>query len=472
MSLALLLDVGSTFTKVAAVELGTGNLISWTMSPTTRLGDVLEGVEAAIAVAESRGGFCRRDAEIRLASSSAAGGLKMAVVGLVPELTVEAAARAALGAGARLTHSICYEMTPQEAADLRQAPPDIILLVGGTDGGNRSTVLHNAAVLADLGPAVPYIVAANKTASPVAADRLAAGGHRVWTCPNVLPAVDSLNVDPVREIIREVFMQHIVAARGLDRLDKHLDGVIMPTPVAVMEAAELLAGDSDCGGAAAMVVDVGGATTDVYSVGAAESYTHGAVYRGLAEPDSKRTVEGDLGVRIGAGGVLAQVGGGTLARMLSSLDSRLDVPEAAVATAVERMVTQPALVPRRGEWQEALDGALAWYALRLAMARHVGRTRLVYTPTGPVLVLEGKDLRGAELVVGTGGPLVFGRWAQEVLQGVLFDPEEPDVLKPAAARLMVDSNYIMFAAGLLRQADPYGALNLIRNSLLPVKGRG
>jgi MutL protein/Methylaspartate mutase E chain (MutE) len=142
--LVLLYDLGSTFTKVAAVDVEAGRLVAWAKAASTVTTDITEGLEAALREAERQGGFSRARARLRLASSSAAGGLRLVAVGLVPELTGEAARRAALGAGARVVGTLSYEMTAGEVRELEGLDPDIVLLAGGTDGGNKTVLVHNA----------------------------------------------------------------------------------------------------------------------------------------------------------------------------------------------------------------------------------------------------------------------------------------------------------------------------------------
>jgi uncharacterized protein (TIGR01319 family) len=482
--LVLLYDLGSTFTKVAAVDVGTGRLVAWAKAASTVATDITEGLEEALCDAERQGGFVRAEARLRLASSSAAGGLRLVAVGLVPELTGEAARRAALGAGAKVVGTFSYEMTAGEAHELEGLDPDIVLLAGGTDGGNKTVLVHNGRRLAAARIHAPIVIAGNKVVADDAADVLRAAGKEVWIAQNVLPSVGVLNVDPARQAIREVFIRRIVHAKGLDRASQYVDGILMPTPTAVLAAAELLAsdktpsridvqpggapGDEAPGLSGVLVVDVGGATTDVHSVGKGEPSLPGLVPKGLPEPMSKRTVEGDLGVRWNATSILEAVGADRLAAAMAAVlpgDVSAADPGRDVCDAVARLARQTSDVPS-GSWEVALDYALASSAVDLAMSRHAGQVDEVITLSGKVSVLYGKDLSQFAVVVGTGGPLVSNPFRDEILRAATWDARRPHVLKPRRPRLMVDRDYVMFAAGLLAERDRASALRLLASSLI------
>ena len=143
MTCALLIDFGSTFTKLRAVDLGTCRIIATAQAASTVTSDVNVGLDAALARMAAQLGSLPRF-QYRLASSSAAGGLRMATVGLVRELTAEAARQAALGAGAKLVGSFAYRLTAADMRRLEELEPDLLLLCGGTDGGNSEVILRNA----------------------------------------------------------------------------------------------------------------------------------------------------------------------------------------------------------------------------------------------------------------------------------------------------------------------------------------
>lgn len=459
---ALLIDFGSTYTKLTALDLGSGRLLGKAQGPSTVTTDVMIGLEVALArLREVVGGdVAFRD---RLACSSAAGGLRMVTIGLVPELTAQAARYAALGAGARVVGVFSHRLTPDDRAAIARLAPDIVLLAGGTDGGNADVIRHNARGLAAAGLACPVVVAGNRVAATEVAADLRAAGLPVVVTPNVMPDIGRLDVEPAREAIRRVFLERIVRAKGIDRAQRHTD-ILMPTPTAVLAGARLLAqghaGQPGLGDL--VVVDVGGATTDVHSVCSGEPSRAGVVYRGLPEPFLKRTVEGDLGMRHNALTILETVGAAALGRESGLSPERVEALVRALAADVER-------VPASGEERE-LDGALARAAVEVAVERHAGRLQTVYTALGPSQVQEGKDLTAVRAVVGTGGALAYSPGAARILRRALYDPADPGSLRPTAPALYLDREYLLYAVGLLAEVDPAAAAAVARRHIRPIDG--
>jgi uncharacterized protein (TIGR01319 family) len=454
MSLALLVDFGSTYTKVRAVDLDAARVVASAQAPSTVGSDVTIGLQAALDRLHAVLGPVARW-RWRLATSSAAGGLRMVTVGLVRELTAEAARRAALGAGARLVGSHAGRLTRADVAALVQQPPDVLLLCGGTDGGNRDTLVHNARALAGAGLACPVVVAGNREAADEVLDALPGA----VLADNVMPELNVLAIESARAAIREVFMHRIVHAKGIDRAASLLDDVLMPTPAAVLEGAQLLAQGTEGrpGLGPLVVVDPGGATTDVHSIGEGEPSLPGLVRLGLPEPHAKRTVEGDLGMRHNAASIVEAVGEAAFAAEAGLAPAALQRMLAAIAADVERL-------PASTE-EQALDLALGRNAIRLAMRRHAGSTETVYTAHGPAQVLRGKDLGGVATVIGTGGVLVAAPQPQRLLQAVLADPARPQELVPRRACFYVDRDYVLYGAGLLAALEPRCAFDLARASL-------
>ncbi|MBR5529824.1 MAG: glutamate mutase L, partial [Oscillospiraceae bacterium] len=146
MKAALLIDFGSTYTKLTAVDLEAEVVLGTAQSFTTIFTDINDGLENALAILRQKIG----DVEFAetYACSSAAGGLRMVTSGLVPELTGEAAKLASLGAGAKVVGIYAFQLTDEDLDEIQKAKPDIFLLVGGTDGGNTECILHNAKMLA------------------------------------------------------------------------------------------------------------------------------------------------------------------------------------------------------------------------------------------------------------------------------------------------------------------------------------
>ncbi|MGQ9594903.1 MAG: methylaspartate mutase accessory protein GlmL, partial [Anaerolineae bacterium] len=349
MTLALLIDFGSTYTKVVAVDLEAGQVVGQAQAVTTVENDITEGLQEALSRLQEGCGLRLSDFAVRLACSSAKGGLRVVAIGLVPELTTEAAKRAALGAGARILRVFSHKLTLRDLKDLDDLAPDLILLAGGTDGGNDRVILHNARLLASMRLACPIVVAGNRDAADEVEETLRSRGKDVTVTENVLPHLGVLNVEPARTCIREVFMRTITRAKGLDKVESLVGGVVMPTPMAVLRAARLLAEGTkgERGLGELMVLDVGGATTDVHSVARGEPTDPMVLQRGLPEPYAKRTVEGDLGLRVSALALLEAVGE-------EALREAIGVEGLDVRAAVQRRAQNPGYVSDSPE-EEAVD---------------------------------------------------------------------------------------------------------------------
>lgn len=456
-----LIDFGSTFTKVVVFDIAMGTVRGSAQVPTTVDTDLCQGLEAAVEQISCRTGIRDWSRIRKLACSSAAGGLRMVAVGLVPELTVEAARRAALGAGAKLVGSYGYRMGPSEIADLESLAPDIILLTGGIDGGNVEVILHNAGMLAGSTTHAPIVVAGNRTASGVAAAILQEAGKTAVVTPNVMPDIDRLHIEPAQSAIREIFLEHIVRAKGFERARDRVE-ILMPTPLAVLEAAKILSGGCDGypGQGDVVIVDVGGATTDVHSVGGNQLAPGADLKRGLPEPHAKRTVEGDLGIRYNAGHLIEMAGEERVLR-----GAGLGREDFSVQEWVSRVSRTTSTVPAI-DAEHAVDASMAAVAVDIAMERHAGTLEEIYTPNGKVLVQYGKDLTGAGTVVGTGGIFAYGRHPDRVLAAVCAGPAAPLSLRPRAPRLLVDRHYILYAVGLLAAERPLMAARLAHDYLV------
>ena len=450
---ALLIDFGSTYTKLRAIDLESGAILGTGQGPSTVRTDVNQGLDAALADLEKHLSVLPEFTH-RLASSSAAGGLRMVTVGLVKELTAEAARRAALGAGAKLSGTFAYRLTQGDLAEIEGLAADILLLAGGTDGGNAEVVLHNAGVLAGSAIEGPVIYAGNRSAADEVRALLEAGGKTVVVAENVMPEFNVLNIEPARAAIRKIFIDRIVHAKGIDRAAGRFDSVLMPTPAAVLEGARLLAQGTEThdGLGDLVVVDIGGATTDIHSIAKGDPARDGVILHGLPEPFAKRTVEGDLGMRHNARAIVDLAGAAAIAA-----DAGLD--EAAVARHLDAIDADVERLPKAPD-EHAFDRALARAAVHQAVARHAGRVKVMQTVTGPATMQEGKDLSEVETVIGTGGALAHGSDPAGVLAAALADPADPGSLRPRAPRFLIDGEYLLYAVGLLAEAAPEAALKL------------
>ncbi len=464
MNRAILFDIGSTFTKARVVDLETGDLINSSEAPTTVFDDVSIGVRRAL---EGLGEW--EKARVRLACSSAAGGLRLVAIGLVPSLTAEAARRAALGAGARVLATYSYELSPEEVGEIEELDPDIILLAGGTDGGNKEHLLSNSRLLAETSLKCPLVLAGNIKVRGRAEKILSEGKLRVFPTENVMPDLEVLNIEPCRKLIRRVFLERITRAKGLENLPA-IDNILMPTPAAVLEGAILLnrgPGEGKKGWGDVMVADIGGATTDIHSLARGEPESPGVTPKGLPEPFAKRTVEGDLGLRYNARNIVQTWGEERFFRLLQESYPYQDW-EPELEKYLERIEKEPGSVPREGP-EKMIDTALGRAAVALSSDRHCGMLEQVFTPQGPVLFQYGKDLTGVKKVVGCGGILAKGPDPGIILEGISAGTGREQVLRPQEPELYLDRDYIMFAAGLLAKDYSQAAFRLMEKSLIKIE---
>lgn len=458
MKQVLLIDFGSTYTKVTAVDVEKQELLGTAASYTTVQTDVNDGLENALKILSEKIGNLEYDA--RYACSSAAGGLKMIACGLVPELTAEAAKQASLGAGAKIMKVYSYQLTEDDAEEIAELRPDIFLLTGGTDGGNKDIIIDNAKIIASIPTDFPVVIAGNRSAARTCERIIAESGKQAIVCENVMPKFNQLNIEPAQSKIREVFLERIVKAKGLSGASKLISGIMMPTPAAVLAAMELLSKgtEQEAGFGDLVAVDVGGATTDVYSMSLGEPDRVNTVIKGLPEPYAKRTVEGDIGMRYSAMGIVEAVGISTIAR-ISGLDYER------VEELMELITSKTYTLPDTDEIAK-LDYALASMAVKVGMTRHAGFIEKVYTPVGETFLQTGKDLTKVKKVIITGGSLIHADNVKEIATHVLYDLAEPMSLKPQDAEILVDKSYILSAMGLLSKYDAETALKIMKKELL------
>ena len=456
MKPVLLIDFGSTYTKLTAVDVEGETLLGTAAAYTTIQTDINDGLTEGLKKLEAKIG--KVEFTETYACSSAAGGLRMVTSGLVPELTGEAARLASLGAGAKVVGVYAFQLTEDDMEDIREAKPDIFLLVGGTDGGNTECILHNAKMLAQLKPEFPIVIAGNRTAARQCERILE--GCEVYVCPNVMPKFGTLNAEPTQKQIREIFLTRIIQAKGLSKAAELLSDIMMPTPSAVLAAMELLANgcEGEKGIGELVAVDVGGATTDIYSIAEGMPDHMNTVYKGLPEPYAKRTVEGDIGMRYSIQGIVDAAGMDKICRLSGLTEDR-------VTELVEDLKVNTDKVPAGGDDLEKLDFALASGAVAEAVARHAGTISETYTMLGQTFVQEGKNLTKVKQIVVTGGSLIHTRQTEKIAAHALYDPMCPESLRPKEAGVWVDRTYILAAMGLLSLHYPQTALRIMKKEL-------
>jgi uncharacterized protein (TIGR01319 family) len=428
VSLVLCVDVGSTFTKAVLVDVGSGALVGASSSPTTVGTDVMDGVDAVCRELASHGPVTET-----LVCSSAGGGLRIAVVGYEREVTAEAGHRVALSAGGRVVHVSAGALSGAGVREVRAAAPDLVLLVGGTDGGNSEVLRHNAARLANARVTMPVVVAGNADVAGEVSAELSRTARRHVVTGNVLPRIGVIAPDAARAAIRASFLEHVIGGKGLSRGRGFTELVRAATPDAVLRGVELLA---DVRGEDVMVIDIGGATTDVYSVLRPQG-EDATIERDVAGSMwQERTVEADLGMRWNALGVVEAA-----QREHLALSSGTAAYAGHVASATGHRASSP------GEWTH--ESELARVAAVVAARRH-GRARAGGDRPRP--------LADVGLVLGSGGVLRHGPQglARDVLGAVVGDHAGGWTV-PAAAALGVDTAYLLFACGLLAREHPEAA---------------
>lgn len=466
MKAYLAIDFGSTYTKLTAIDLDNEVILATAKDITTVEDDIMIGFNKAFNKLKikinKKINFDEINFVNKTACSSAAGGLKMVAIGLVPELTAEAAKKAALGAGARVIKTYAYELNSRELEEIKNTALDIILLAGGTDGGNKECIIHNAKMLAEFKVKVPVVVAGNKAATDKIENILKEAEIDCYITENVMPFINKLNVEPSREEIRKVFMNKIVEAKGMKKAEEFIKGILMPTPAAVLKASEILATgtDEEEGLGDLIVVDIGGATTDIHSIAKGEPTKPSIMIKGLEEPYAKRTVEGDLGMRYSAIALLEASGTRKIRNYLHDSLKQIDVK-----AQCQFRHDNIKMVPQSEE-EIRFDEAMAKAATELAMTRHCGVLECVYTPMGTMFNQSGKDLTETPYVIGTGGVIIHSLNPKDILKAGNFNEEDPIHLKPIAPKFLVDKTYILSSMGLLAQEYPNTAIRIMKKYLV------
>lgn len=447
----LVAEIGSTTTVVTGFSGIHDNkpvIVGQGMSPTTVLdGDVNIGLNKAIKNMKSK--FKNNNIEIKefFATSSAAGGLKMTVHGLVYDMTVKAAKEAALGAGANIHLITAGKLTKAKIHKLISCNPNIILIAGGVDYGETETALYNCEMVAKLHLNIPVIYCGNIDIQDEVKEIFNENNQNeyLYLVDNVYPQIDVLNVEPTRKVIHDVFEEHIINAPGMIDVKEIIDNNIIPTPGAVMEAAKLL--KENIG--ELIVLDVGGATTDIHSVTSGSEAVNKILIS--PEPEAKRTVEGDLGLFINKDNIIAYIGEDNIKKQLSITDKELEI-----------IIKNYQAIPTNKQIE--LVELLAKEALCISLNRHIGTIRKLYSSQGQSDIAEGKDLTSVKYIIGTGGALINFKNSMEIIQDSI-EGLKKNKLGPKDITILIDNNYIMAAAGVISKKYPDQALSILKKSL-------
>jgi len=400
--------------------------------------------------------------DLYLSTSSAGGGLQMLVAGVVRSMTAESAERAALGAGAIVMDVLCSNdprRTHEKIASIRHLRPDMILLAGGVDGGTTSHVAELAELIGAADPRprlgagylLPVVYAGNRDATGAVRDALGAR-TALSVVDNLRPTLEQEHLAPARDRIHDLFMEHVMAqAPGYDKLLTWTSAPVMPTPGAVGLIIQAIARQR---GISVLGVDIGGATTDVFSV-----------FRGAFN----RTVSANYGMSYSISNVLAQTGLDNVLRWVP-----FDIDEGELRNRIKNKMVRPTTIPSMLRDLQ-VEQAIAREALRLSLVQHkefatelkgVRQARDIseaFTQKGSGSTLV--DMLALDLLVGSGGVLSHApRRVQAAL--MLLDSFEP----AGVTRLAVDSIFMMPQLGVLSTVHAEAATAVFERDCLVMLG--
>ncbi len=451
-------DFGSTYTKLTAIDAFKSEIVGTSSAFTTIDTDVMEGYNSALQQLEERIGKFHYDQ--LLCCSSAAGGLAMVALGLVPELTSKAAKMAASSAGAKVVKTYAFEISHAEQIEIYDINPDLVLLCGGTDGGNKEVIISNARKLCEIDRNFSVIVAGNKSASSDIESIFTNSGKDYVITENVMPEFNKLNIEPAKQKIKELFISKIVDAKGLNKIQQLTNSEIIPTPLAVLNGCELLSkGTSQTEGLGdLMAIDIGGATTDVYSMSHGHPTFDNVMIKGLPEPFNKRTVEGDLGMRYSLNSLADEID-------MNTLSEEIKIDSEVIVNWIEMCKASPNTLAKKDSIHQTIEEGLAKYALKIAVERHTGKMESTFTPFGQMYIVSGKDLTKVKLVIGIGGVLVNSINHTNILEGATADKLNPMLLKPKQPNYLLDKKYIFASMGLLSAVDAELALTIMKKEI-------
>lgn len=455
MEKILLIDFGSTFTKGTLVDMENEEIICTSTTFTTVDTDIMEGFNKILDNMEKQLG--KLEDYKYMACSSAAGGLRMVVSGLVEGVTTKAAKEACLGAGAKVIKTYAYEITKENMEEIENINPEIFLLAGGTDGGDKKCILHNAQMLSKCKLNFPIIIAGNKEVSSKCKSILEK--KEVYVVENVMPKFGELNIKPAQNKIREIFLDKIIYAKGFTKVKTLINEIIMPTPSAMMKSMELLANgyDDEVGIGELVAIDLGGATTDIYSIADGYPKESNVIYKGIEEPYVKRTVEGDIGMRYSVLGIVDEVGAEEIGNIVNLSKDK-------VMNYINKLIKEPYILPE-DENMKSLDFAIAAKAIEIASIRHCGTKEKIYTTNGISYLQKGKDLTSVKNIIVTGGSLIHLSNIDEIIKYVLFNERKSESLRPKEANVFIDKKYILASMGLLSQSYPKTAIRIMKKEL-------
>lgn len=441
----LLVDVGSTYTKLHLVDTNKNVILAGASSYTTVETDIREGFNKAYKK-------LREISDVKydkiLGCSSASGGLKVIAIGFSKSLTTDAARLASLSSGARILNVYSYELKDEQVEEIKSAGADIIVLCGGTDHGNRDNIIYNAKKLAKGSVKTPVVVAGNIDTHEEIRDIFNKAYVPCDFTENVMPTTNTINYRPLRQTIGDLFIKTIAHAKGIDLLSKDFE-ILLPTPVAVQKAMSVYAKYLD---KVILSVDIGGATTDIHSIGKTYYGEENVISPPIDEPYEKRTVEGDMGMRYSATALYESVGDEPFLKF--------GIKDAKEKT--EFRFNHTNYIPDNDE-DLFFDNVLCYIATHTSLMRHVGHIKKIKTPTRTIYEQYGKDLRPAEMFIGTGGSLINSDDPKKILSAIR-DLDEKYLIN-RDVKCYLDKEYILSSAGLISTVDEEASYKLLKKYL-------
>ena len=469
-------DCGSTTTKAILIEYieGEYRLTYRGEAPTTveaPFEDVTRGVLNAIIELEELSkksildgekiispSLDNRGVDVYISTSSAGGGLQMMVSGVVRNMTGESAQRAALGAGAIVMDILASNdkrLYHEKVKRIRELRPDMVLLSGGIDGGTVSHVVELAEIIKTANPKprlgmnykLPIIYAGNNKAQDSIKDTLDDSTDLIMV-PNIRPTLEKENLKPSRDKIHDLFMEHVMAqAPGYNKLMKWTDHPIMPTPGAVGEMIKKI---SEVENISVVGVDIGGATTDVFSV---------------FDGEFNRTVSANLGMSYSICNVLSEAGVSNVSRWVP-----FEIDSSNLTNRIANKMIRPTTIPQTLE-DLKIEQALAREALRLSFIQHkefavslkgVQQERTISDTfdqkmTGETIV----DMLKLDLIVGSGGVLSHAPRRSQAMR-MLID----SFLPQGITQIAVDSIFMMPQLGVLSTFHEKAAIEVFHKDCL------
>ena len=372
----------------------------------------------------------------------------MTVHGLVYDMTVKAAKEAALGAGANIHLVTSGKLTKVDMLKIDKIKPNIILIAGGVDYGERETAIYNSEIIAASDLDIPVIYAGNSAVQDDVKLIFEAYSKEknLHIVPNVYPKIDILNIEPTREVIQNVFEKHIIEAKGMEKIREMVNGTIIPTPGAVMKASKIL--KDEIGDL--VTIDVGGATTDIHSVTEGTEKVHQVLVE--PEPIAKRTVEGDLGVFINKKNVAEMI-------KIKRLEKELDM----TSEEIEEFINSDIAIPESEKHKRFIE-RLTKEAVIVSINRHAGGYRTYFGGKSQTLAF-GKDLTAVKWIIGTGGALTRLPAREKILSEIALSNKGDKLLPTAEAKILIDNDYIMASLGVLSSLYKEASIKLLFKSL-------